>query len=333
MKKVISILIVMMFGVFCGCEADEPFVGPMPVGSEKVVVTVDGKDYEVLVPEKTRFEVSDGAQMHVYTPSLSEGATVDLSGLSGCEYLEGLSVVLSGKNENLILPKLPNLGFCEIFGNDIAFIDASAAEGCDSFNIVDSSPDEIKIGKGPKSISLAYGFDLSMLAGAENIKNITVHGNSDLSKIADIGEVENVYVFGENDSVAGLENLKSLKKLSLDSFGGDLSGIGNLSMQTLAIGSDVTQETVDTLTKSETVTDLHINDEFLTNSDFMEKFPNLEYLVLSVETLPEGTASLDMITEAQLDALETNLPKEPLKDFLKNGGGIYLVYDWSRTGK
>ena len=65
----------------------------------------------------------------------------------------------------------------------------------------------------------------------------------------------------------------------------------------------------------------------------MEKFPNLEYLVLSVETLPEGTASLDMITEAQLDALETNLPKEPLKDFLKNGGGIYLVYDWSRTGK
>ena len=172
-----------------------------------------------------------------------------------------------------------------------------------------------------------------MLAGAENIKNITVHGNSDLSKIADIGEVENVYVFGENDSVAGLENLKCLKKLSLNSFGGDLSGIGNLSMETLAIGSDITQETVDTLTKSETVTDLHINDEFLTNSDFMEKFPNLEYLVLSVETLPEGTASLDMITEAQLDALETNLPKEPLKDFLKNGGGIYLVYDWSRTGK
>ena len=139
MKKVISILIVMMFGVFCGCEADEPFVGPMPVGSEKVVVTVDGKDYEVLVPEKTRFEVSDGAQMHVYTPSLSEGATVDLSGLSGCEYLEGLSVVLSGKSECLVLPKLPNLDFCEIFGNDIAFIDASAAEGCDSFNIVDSS--------------------------------------------------------------------------------------------------------------------------------------------------------------------------------------------------
>ena len=172
-----------------------------------------------------------------------------------------------------------------------------------------------------------------MLAGAENIKKITVHGNSDLSKIADIGEVENVYVFGENDSVAGLENLKSLKKLSLEAFSGDLSGIGNLSMETLAIGSDVTPETVDTLTKSETVTDLHINDEFLTNSDFMEKFPNLEYLVLSVETLPEGTASLDMITEAQLDALETNLPKEPLKDFLKNGGGIYLVYDWSRTGK
>ena len=145
MKKVISILIVMMFGVFCGCEADEPFVGPMPVGSEKVVVTVDGKDYEVLVPEKNRFEVSDGAQMYVYTPSLSEGATVDLSGLSGCEYLEGLSVVLSGKSESLVLPKLPNLDFCEIFGNDIAFIDASAAEGCDSFNIVDSSPDEIKI--------------------------------------------------------------------------------------------------------------------------------------------------------------------------------------------
>ena len=334
MKKSLLIFVIIMLALFCACSVNEvPEKPEEPVFSEKVVVTVDRKDYEVFVPEKTRFEIYDGAQMYVYTPSLSEGVTIDLSGLSGCEYLEALSVVLSGKSESLVLPKLPNLDFCEIFGNDIAFIDASAIEGCDSFNIVDTPPDEMKIGKGPENIALCYGFDLSMLAGAENIKKITVYGNSDLSKVADIGEVENVYVFGENDSVAGLEKLKSLKKLSLQSFSGDLSGIGKLSMETLALNSDITQETIDTLTKSETVTDLHINDEFLTNSDFMEKFPNLEYLVLSVEFLPEGTASLDMITEAQLDALETNLDKEPLKDFLKNGGGIYLVYDWSRTGK
>ena len=57
MKKILLILVIILLMLFCSCETDEPFVGPMPVSSEKVVVTVDGKDYEVFVPEKTRYEV------------------------------------------------------------------------------------------------------------------------------------------------------------------------------------------------------------------------------------------------------------------------------------
>ena len=239
-------------------------------------------------------------------------------------------MVLNTNTEKLVLPALPNAQNYHILGAEVNYIDASAAEGSENIQIIIEAHD-IDLGKGPENLYLQYELDISALAGAENIKSITVHGNVDLSKIADIGEVEKVYVFGENDSVSGLENLKSLKKLSFQSFSGDLSGIGNLPMKTLVFNGDIKQKTLDTLMKSETVTDLHINDEFLTNSDFMEKFPNLEYLVLSVETLPEGTASLDMITETQLDALKTNLDKKPLEDFLKNGGGIYLVYDWSRT--
>ena len=309
---------------------ETPNIQEESVSSEKLVVTVDGIDYEVFVPEKTSFEDNGDGNITINTSSLSVGATVDLSGLSGCEYIINFDVVLNTNTEKLVLPALPNAQNYHILGAEVNYIDASAAEGSENIQIIIEAHD-IDLGKGPENLYLQYELDISALAGAENIKSITVHGNVDLSKIADIGEVEKVYVFGENDSVSGLENLKSLKKLSFQSFSGDLSGIGNLSMKTLVFNGDIKQKTLDTLTKSETVTDLHINDEFLTNSDFMEKFPNLEYLVLSVETLPEGTASLDMITETQLDVLKTNLDKKPLEDFLKNGGGIYLVYDWSRT--
>ncbi len=340
MKKFLLIAIALLLALFCACSAEEiPDNLPQgtdenepsadeskPLPDEKIKFIIGGTEYELAVPEKTRITDSGDGYIEVSTSSLAEsGAVIDLSGLSGCEYIQSVLVKLNGENENLILPELPNLSFCEIYGNNPAFVDASGTEGCVRISLY-VVPKEIKIGKGPENLELGYDFDISKISDAENVKSITVHGNADLSKIAGIGEVEKVFVFGENDNVAGLENLGSLKKLSLQAFVGDLSAIGNLSMETLALGNDITQETLDTLSESETVTELQLNDEFITNADFMEKLPNLKTLVLSVLS----TSSFEGITEEQLEALETNIPKEPLKDFLKNGGTIYLVYDWSR---
>lgn len=332
MKKILALFFVLL--MLCACGANEPVSGNIeePPSEQpkngKVVVTIGGKDYEVNIPEKTRINDNSEGNIEILTSSLTEpGTVIDFSGLSGCEYINSLVIKLNGEGEKLILPDLPNLSYCEIYGNAPELIDASAMKDYTTLSLSDVLPDKIDIGSGPESIVLGYGFDLSKLSGAENVKNVTIHGNADLSKIADMGEVESVYIFGENDNVADLENLKSLKKLSFQAFSGDLSGIGKLSMETLVLNSDITQETIDTLSESETVTELHINDEFITKSDFLDKLPNLKTLVLSVLS----TSSFEAIDETQLESLETNIPKEALKAFMEKGGEIYLIYDWSRT--
>lgn len=332
MKKLFALILALL--MLCACGANEPLSENTEKPSAeqpengKVVVTIGGKDYEVNIPEKTRINDNSEGNIEILTSSLTEpGTVIDFSGLSGCEYINSLVIKLNGEGEKLILPDLPNLSYCEIYGNAPELIDASVMKDYTTLSLSDVLPDKIDIGSGPESIVLGYGFDLSKLSGAENVKNVTIHGNADLSKIADIGEVESVYIFGENDNVADLENLKSLKKLSFQAFSGDLSGIGKLSMETLVLNSDITQETIDTLSESETVTELHINDEFITKSDFLDKLPNLKTLVLSVLS----TSSFEAIDETQLESLETNIPKEALKAFMEKGGEIYLIYDWSRT--
>ena len=339
MKNVLLIIIALLLALFCACQVPEPFVGPMPSGEEQSsegvmyetepqIFTIGGTDYELSVPAKTRINDYAEGNIEILTSSLTEpGTVIDLSGLSGCEYIDTLVIKLNGESENLIIPNLPSLSYCEIYGNSPTSIDISAMESYNTLSLAEIIPEKIDIGAGPENIVLAEGFDIAKLAGAGNVKSVTVHGNADLSKIADMGEVEKVYIFGKNDNVAELQNLGSLKRLSFQSFEGDLSGIGKLSMETLVFNSDITQETLDTLAKSETVKELHLNDEFITNADFMEKLPNLETMILSVNS----SSSLEGIDEEQLEALETNIPKEPLKEFIRKGGIIYLNYDWGRT--
>ncbi len=339
-KKFLLILIALMLALLCACHEDEHFVGPMPLPEEQTeepagpaVFMIDGTEYELSVPAKTRITDNGEGYVEIATSSLTEpGAVIDLSGLSGCEYIKDLTVDFNGEDEKLIIPKLQNLLHCQFSGNAPALIDASAAEGCTRLSF-EAVPAEVKIGKGPENLELGYGFDISKISGASNVKSVVVHGDADLSKIADIGEVENVYIFGENDNVAGLEGLKSLKKLSFQAFAGDLSGIGKLSMESLVFNSDVKMETLDTLSASETVTELWLNDEFITNSDFMDKLPSLEELYLTVDPIqPPEVPVWDEITDvSQIDLLETGIPKEKLKAFFENGGKIYIMDDWSRT--
>ena len=349
MKKLFLILFLILSLCACGAEeapeipeentpvseAGSEAESEEAVPAEKVIVTIDGIDYEVFVPAETRFEIYDGGQVEIITPKdYKVPAIVDLSGLSGCEYITSLFVTLMSETESLILPELPNISNCEIDGYNPGnpVVDAVGIEGCGSL-YVNIIPGDIEIGAGPMNLTLGYGFDLGMVAGSENVRMVMVHGENDLSKIAEIGPVAEVYLVGEGADLSGLENLKTLEKLSFHYYNGDLSLAGNLPMGVLVFENEISQETIDTFTYSETVYELQINDKFMTNLDILDKLPNLQTLVLSVDPIqPEEVAFWEETTDkSKIDALVTNLPKEKLKAFLSKGGSLFIMDDWNRT--
>jgi len=330
MKKFLLIFALLILVLFCACGREEiPEKSP---SSEKVIWNIDGKDYEVFVPTKTRLEDDGEGDIEIHTPSLSEGATIDLSGLSGCGYIINFDVVLNTNTEKLVLPNLPNAQNYNILGTEAEHIDASAAEGMENIQIM-AEAHNVNLGKGPETLYLQYASDISALAGAENIKSLTVPGDIDLSKIADIAEIEKLYLIGGKTNIGGLENLKSLKRLSVHSDECDFSGSEKLSMEILAIGPYVTQNALDSFSGSESVTELHLNDRSITNAEIIEKCPNLKKLFLTVDVFQDEsivfrTEPLDM---EKLSLLKTNIPKEQLETFLEKGGEIIPVDDWSRT--
>lgn len=330
MKKFLLIFALLILVLFCACGREK--VPEKAPASEKVIWKIDGKDYEVFVPAKTRLEDDGEGDIEIHTPSLSEGATIDLSGLSGCGYIINFDVVLNTNTEKLVLPNLPNAQNYHILGTEAEHIDASAAEGMENIQII-AEAHNVNLGKGPKTLYLQYAPDISVLAGAENIKSLTVPGGIDLSKIADIGEIEKLYLIGGKTNIGDLENLKSLKRLSVHSDECDFSGSEKLSMEILAIGSYVTQNALDSFSGSESVTELHLNDRSITNAEIIEKCPNLKKLFLTVDVFQDEsivfrTEPLDM---EKLSLLKTNIPKEQLEAFLEKGGEIIPVDDWSRT--
>ena len=339
MKKVISILIVMMFGVFCGCSANEvpEIPGEQISEAEKTIWNIAGKDYELEVPAKTRMEFYEGGEMAVYTSSISDSpVVVDFSALSGCDEITRLSVYISSETEKIVVPNIPNLEYCYFFSaleSPIGKIDLSAAEKVVTIDI-DALPEELIIGNGTENLILGKGFDLSKISGGENLKSITLHGGADLSLIDGIGEIEKVYISGEGSDIGELENLKSMKRLSLIGTDFDLSGIKNLTMETLALGDYVGQGTVDSITGSETITDLHISDRKITDVTVIEKMPNLKTILLTVDSVQDSSITLwynGTINEEMLDLLKTNVDKAPLKEFIQNGGEIYIFADPNRA--
>ncbi len=339
MKKIILILIVMMFVVFCACSVnEEPEVQEEPISeAEKTIWNIAGKDYELEVPAKTRMEFYEGGEMAVYTPSISDSPeVVDFSVLSGCDEITRLSVYISSETEKIVVPNIPNLEYCYFFSafeSPIGKIDLSAAEKIATIDI-DALTEELIIGKGTESLILGKGFDLSKISGGENLKSITLHGGADLSLINEIGEIEKVYISGEGSDIGELENLKTLKRLSLIGTDFDLSKIKNLTMETLVLGDYIGQSTVDSIAGSETITDLHISDRSVTDIAVIEKMPNLKTILFTVDSVQDSSVTLwynGTITEEMLDLLKTNVNKTPLKKFIQNGGEIYIFTDPNRA--
>lgn len=346
MKKLFALFFALL--MLCACNAEEP--AEIPDGkpqenipeepaeetpapeNEKVIWTIGGKDYEVNVPAKTVFTDNGNGYYQVDSPSINENPPVlDLTGLSGCEDIKELYVYANADAESILVPKMPNLEALHIFGTNAEIVDVSETEGIETIHLV-ISPGELKIGMGPKEISLDYAFDLSKLAGAKNIKSITLYGDNDLSLLADIGEVEKVYIIGEETNLGELKNLKSLKRLSVYSMNIDFSPIENLTVESLVLGDISSKAFTDSFTYSETIKELNLDDEYVSDASFIEKMPNLEKIMLSVASIQDGAIVFieEPITVEMLSLMETNLEKEPLKAFMEKGGEIYLFADWTR---
>ena len=256
---------------------------------------------------------------------------LDFTGLSGCEDIKELYVYANADAESILVPKMPNLEALHIFGTNAGTVDISETEGIETIHL-SISPEELKIGMGPKELSLDYDFDLSKLAGAKNIKSITIYGDNDLSLIADIGEVEKIYIIGDETNLGELENLKSLKRLSVYAMEVDFSPIENLTVESLVLGDITSKAFADSFTYSETIKELQLDDEYGNDASFIEKMPNLEKILLSVASIQDASIVFmeEPITEEMLSLLETNLAKESLKAFMEKGGEIYLFADWTR---
>jgi len=348
MKKLLSILLALL--LLCACQNTGPEIEPSgPSGpsenppaqqtqteeaaeTEPSVWKIGEKEYEVDVPEKTVLTDNGNGYYQVDSPSLSENPQVlDFTGLSGCEDIKELYVYANADAESILVPKMPNLEALHIFGTNAGTVDISETEGIETIHL-SISPEELKIGMGPKELSLDYNFDLSKLAGAKNIKSITVYGDNDLSLIADIGEVEKIYIIGDETNLGELENLKSLKRLSVYAMEVDFSPIENLTVESLVLGDITSKAFADSFTYSETIKELQLDDEYGNDASFIEKMPNLEKILLSVASIQDASIVFmeEPITEEMLSLLETNLAKESLKAFMEKGGEIYLFADWTR---
>ena len=333
MKKILLFSVITVLLLFCACSVNEVTEIPENVLSEKVSVTVARKNYEIFVPEKTRIEVGIDGDVIIHTPSVYEAPqVVDLEGLSGCEYIKKLTIYVNGEAEKVYVPNLPNLESFYIYGLDIKDFDISKNEGIKNAELWFKA-ENVNIGKGPEHIILDYYFDISKISGAENVKSILLHAEPDLSLLSNVGEIEKVYIVCGAENISAMENLKSLKRLYLNGydFDFDLSEIEKLSLETLVLERDINQNSIDSFGSSETITELHINDYNLSDISFIKRIPNLKTILLSVGSLQdESVVFMEVIDEEILSVLNTNVDKAPLEEFIKNGGELYLIFDWTR---
>ena len=299
----------------------------------KTIWNIGFEEYTVDVPEKTRIEVGIDGDVIIHTPSVYEvPQVVDLEGLSSCEYIKKLTIYVNGEAEKVYVPNLPNLESFYIYGLNIKDFDISQNEGIKNAELWFKA-ENVNIGKGPEHIILDYYFDISKISGAENVKSILLHAEPDLSLLLNVGEIEKVYIVCGAENISAMENLKSLKRLYLNGydFDFDLSEIEKLSLETLVFERDINQNSIDSFGSSETITELHINDYNLSDISFIKRIPNLKTILLSVGSLQdESVVFMEVIDEEILSVLNTNVDKAPLEEFIKNGGELYLILDWTR---
>lgn len=232
---------------------------------------------------------------------------LDLGDIEHQEEAESMEIYLDSA-EALVLPKFPNVKNINIeITERVKSIDISAAENLKQLTL---------LGKTEK-ISLP-----------EKLENISVYGQTDLSLFTDCESIKNVYILGITD-IEALKLFRNLESVFIMVSGCNLTSLNEASFSELRL-SNVTDDDVAAIGGCPVKT-LQISDETLTDIGFIKKLPNLETVFFEVSSGENPYVTTFMEPgEEELDNLKTPVDVSVLKEFIENGGTVYLKTDPNR---
>ncbi len=223
---------------------------------------------------------------------------------------EKLEIYLNS-GEELLVPEFKNVKNLDIeITESVKTLDISALENLEQFTLL-GKVEELILPGNLESVSVYGQTDLSLFADCKSVRNIEILGMADLVPLKTFSNLENITVRASGCNLSVLNEV-NLSKLTLSNIGEDeLSAINGCPADTL-----------------------QISDENISDLSFIKRLPNLEVIFLTVASggNPYVTTFMEP-TDEDLDNLATAADVSVLKEFIKNGGKLYLLTDPNREAK
>ena len=298
MRKILVIMLALVLIILSGCAADEKNPEKLP-SSEAENKTTD------------RTTVSE-AKISFFEGVLTakfEGEA-DFSCLEDLDYREEvqkIEIYVGEYAEEIALLNFPNAKnlYAEITG--AKSLDISTLENLVQFTL-NGKIEELSAPKGLESVSVYEGTDISVFSGCENLRNIEFIGGGDLSAIGKFSGLERIMITGSGFDLSPLNDADFSRLILSEVKDSDLYAIDGCEIESL-----------------------QLSDNDISDLGVLERLPKLEVLFLSVSG-GENPYVIDFSEpdEEMLDGLVTTVDISLLKEFIENGGEIFLLSDENR---
>lgn len=305
MKNILVLMLffVLFFSSACNKVLDEEYSNNLTseeLNKNETEVIYD--DYELI---ENNLSFANGTLIARYSENTDLS---DLNNLEYCEEVTHLKLYLNESRETMILTNLPNVVnlTVEIQGI-VKSLDISSLNSLKQVTLL-GSIEEIKMPQNVESISVDGKTNFKVLSNCKNLKNIEILGLTNL---------EDLQIF---------ENLESV---SIRVSGCDLSQLNNISFSKLRL-SNVTDEELAVINGCPVDT-LQIDDETVLDLEIIERLPNLKVLFFTIASSenPYVTTFMEPTNE-DIDKLVTPADVSILKQFINDGGTLYLMTDPNR---
>ena len=294
--------VLLSFRKIPGVKTENPAEEPSGSNTE---IEIGGRVFYFPKVEGAGLSYSDKTLTAKYTQD------TDLSNLFPLIYaeeIEYLEIYAEKYSKVMVLPAFPNVKNLYIeLGEKVGQLDISPLENLGQLTVFGEA-EEIFLPEKLESVSTYGQTDLSLFLPCKSIKNIEILGKTDLSVLSDFPNLETVTIrTGECD--LSLLNSADFSKLVLSNIGDEeLSAIDGCPVDTL-----------------------QISDADLSELGIIRRLPNLEVIFLTVSGGENPFVTTFMTpSEDDLDKLKTPADVSVLKEFIENGGTVYLIPDWNR---
>lgn len=300
---VLMLVFVLFFSSACNKVQDEEYSNNL--SSEEL----NKNETEVIYDDHELIEKNLSFVDGTLTARYSENTDLsDLNNLEYCEEVVHLKLYLNESHETMILTNLPNVVNLTVEVQGVAkHLDISSLNSLKQVTLL-GSIEEIKMPQNVESISVDGKTNFKVLSNCENLKNIEILGLTNL---------EDLKLF---------ENLESV---SIKVSGCDLSQLNDISFSKLML-SNINDEEL-TVINGCLVDTLQIDDENVMDLGIIERLPNLKVLFFTIASSenPYVTTFMEPTNE-DIDKLVTPADVSILKQFISDGGTLYLMTDPNR---